>query len=323
VIYGLLRWITGISLNWFYSDIRVVGEENIPAYGPLLIAVNHQNSLVDSLLAGWIVPRRIAMTAKATLTENPLIALFFRALHIVPLRRVSDHARNPSDLPVDRARNAEAFKEILNLLERNGAVLIFPEGKSHNESGLEPLKTGLARLALQARDKWAIAGLRILPLGLVFEDKGTPSTVVGVYVGEAIEMDLWPGSDHTTLTQEIANRLRAVSERAGLPPKRLDPIKSHGAICTRFIALAAWWGRLTHQVPIRLARSIAVKRSTAADEPAMFTIVFGVGLVLLTYAIHLAIVGMIVHSLWFDCLYLAGLLSGAYWAAFQQHPRRY
>jgi hypothetical protein len=144
-----------------------------------------------------------------------------------------------------------------------------------------------------------------------------------VYIGEAIEMDLWPDSDHTTLTQEIANRLRAVSERSGLPPKRPDPIKSHSAIRTRFIALAAWWGRITHQVPIRLARSIAVKRSTNADEPAMFTIVYGVGLVLITYAIHLAIVGMIVHSFWFDCLYLAGLLSGAYWAAFQQHPRRY
>jgi len=50
---------------------------------------------------------------------------------------------------------------------------------------------------------------------------------------------------------------------------------------------------------------------------------FGVGLVLLTYVIHLTIVGVIVHSFLFDCLYLAGLLSGAYWAAFQQHPRRY
>ena len=55
----------------------------------------------------------------------------------------------------------------------------------------------------------------------------------------------------------------------------------------------------------------------------MLTIVFGIGFVLLTYAIHLAIVGMLVHSLWITCLYLAGLLSGAYWAAFERHPRRY
>ena len=66
-----------------------------------------------------------------------------------------------------------------------------------------------------------------------------------------------------------------------------------------------------------------MKRSTSADEPAMLTIVFGIGLVLLTYTIHLTIVGAITHSLWIDGLYLGGLLGGAYWAAFQQHPRRW
>ena len=324
MIYGLLRWITGIALHWFYSDIRIVGEEKIPVGGPLLIAVNHQNALVDSLIVGWLVPRPISMTAKATLADNPFIAILFRILHVVPLRRVSDEAQRSNGLPVDRSRNAGAFKEILNLLGRNGAVLIFPEGKSHNEIGLEPLKTGLARLALQARDKSAIKGLKILPLGLVFEDKGTPNTVVGAHVGQVIEMDSWPDKDHTKLTEEIADRLRAVSEEAGLPQTHLSHSRDDsGVVRERVIALVAWWGRLTHRLPVRIARSLAVKRSTNADEPAMFTIMFGVGLVLLTYVIHLTIVDVLVHSFLLDCLYLAGLLSGAYWAAFQRHPRHY
>lgn len=324
MIYGLLRWITGIALHWFYSDIRITGAERIPATGPLLIAVNHQNALVDSLIVGWLVPRRIAMTAKATLADNPFISILFRMLHVVPLRRVSDEVRKQNGLPVDRSRNAQAFAEIFNLLERSGALLIFPEGKSHNEAGLEPLKTGLARLALQARNDRGITRLVILPLGLVFEDKGTPGTAVGAHVGTAIEMDSWRGSNHTILTQEIADRLRAVSEDAALPRREFSQAKENSnTLRERAIALAAWWGRLTHELPVRIARSIAVKRSTDADEPAMFTIMFGVGLVLLTYIIHLTIVGMIVHSFFFDCLYLAGLLSGAYWAAFQPHPRRY
>jgi hypothetical protein len=66
-----------------------------------------------------------------------------------------------------------------------------------------------------------------------------------------------------------------------------------------------------------------VKRSTNADEPAMLTILFGIGLVLVTYVIHLAIVGALGHSILIDALYLLGLLTGAYWAAFEQHPRRY
>ena len=285
--------------------------------------MNHQNALVDSLIVGWVVPRKITMTAKATLTENPLIAFLFKLLHVVPLRRVSDEARKTNGSPIDRSRNREAFGDIMDLLGRSGAVLIFPEGKSHNELGLEPLKTGLARLALQARGQDAIEGIRILPLGLVFEDKGTPGTVVGVRIGHAIEMDTWSGTDHTELTEEIATRLRAVSEEAGLPKPASLPDQSQDSAKELFIAFAAWWGRLTHRTPIRLARTIALRRSTNADEPAMLTILFGIGLVLVTYAVHLTIVGVLAHSVWVGAIYLIGLLIGAYWAAFEPHPRRY
>lgn len=324
MIYGLLRWIAGIALHWFYNDIRIVGAEKIPMDGPLLIAANHQNALVDSLIVGWLIPRRIAMTAKATLADNPLMSLLFRMLHVVPLRRASDELRKQNGLPVDRSRNAQAFAEIFKLLERNGALLIFPEGKSHNEAGLEPLKTGLARVALQARDEHAITGLRILPLGLVFEDKATPGTAVCAHVGSVIELDFWRGNDYMILTEEIAERLRAVSEDATSPRKEFGQAEaSSNTLRERGIAIAAWWGRLTHQLPVRIARNMAVRRSTDAGEPAMFTILFGIGLVLLTYVVHLTVLGIVVHSLLFDCLYLAGLLSGAYWAAFQQHPRHY
>jgi 1-acyl-sn-glycerol-3-phosphate acyltransferase len=296
----------------------------IPASAPLLIAVNHQNALVDSLIVAWVVPRRIAMTAKATLVRNPLVALVFRVLGVVPLSRVNDEAQKSNGSPADHSRNTGAFREILNLLGQRGAVLIFPEGKSHNEVGLEPLKTGLARLALQARDKRSIKGVTILPLGLVFEDKGVPGTIAGVHVGEPIEMDSWPNTNHVALTEEIARRLRSVSEEAALPLPEGDIVRQrNSSLKEKLITLAASWGRLTHQFPVRIARSIAVKRSTDADQPAMLTIMFGIGFVLLTYAIHLTILGVLIHSFWISSLYLASLLSGAYWAAFEQHPRRY
>jgi 1-acyl-sn-glycerol-3-phosphate acyltransferase len=322
MIYSVLRWIAGIALHWFYRDIRVVRADRIPESGPLLVAVNHQNALVDSLIVGWLMPQHITMTAKATLADNPFISLFFRMMHVVPLRRMSDEPRKSSELPFDRSRNKGAFREILSVLHRSGTVLIFPEGKSHNETGLEPLKTGLARLALQARDETALAGLRILPVGLVFEDKGVPGTVVRAHVAEPIDMDFWPGTDRANLTAEIAKRLRAACEEAGLPPDQTDSATPGNTLRERMISCAAWWGRLTHELPIRVARNIAVKRSTSADEPAMLTITFGIGFVLLSYVIHLAIVGAITHSLLIDGVYLGGLLGGAYWAAFQRHPRQ-
>jgi len=324
MIYSALRWVNGIALHWFYRDIQVTGRNNIPADAPLLIAVNHQNALVDSLIVGWVIPRRITMTAKATLTDNPLIALLFKTVGVIPLRRVSDEARKSTGVPADRSRNKEAFREILDLLERRGAVLIFPEGKSHNEIGLEPLRSGMARLALQARDERSIAGVRILPVGLVFENKGVPGTIAGVNIAEAIDVDSWPNADPVALTEEIAVRLRSVSEEAAVPqPEAAVNTKEKRSLKGRLIGLAALWGRLTHQLPVRLARRIAVKRSVDADQPAMLTIMFGIGFVLLAYAIQITILGTLVGSFWLSTLYLVSLLAGAYWAAFERHPRRY
>jgi 1-acyl-sn-glycerol-3-phosphate acyltransferase len=324
MIYSALRWVNGVALHWFYRDIRVTGRQNIPCDVPLLIAVNHQNALVDSLIVGWVIPRRITMTAKATLTENPLIALLFKMLGVVPLRRISDEVRKSTGVPADRSRNTGAFREILDLLGKRGAVLIFPEGKSHNELGLEPLRSGLARLALQARDERSIREVRILPVGLVFENKGIPGTIAGVNIGEAIEIDSWPNADHVALTEEIAVRLRKVSEEATVPePEAPVTTKERRSLKERLIGLAASWGRLTHQLPVRLARHIAVKRSIDADQPAMLTIMFGIGFVLLTYVIQLTILGTLVRSFWLSTLYLVSLLGGAYWAAFERHARRY
>ena len=35
MIYGLLRWITGIALHWFYNDIRIVGAEKNSSGRPI------------------------------------------------------------------------------------------------------------------------------------------------------------------------------------------------------------------------------------------------------------------------------------------------
>ena len=320
MIYAALRWVAGVALHWFYGDIRVVGREKIPRDVPVLIAVNHPNALVDSLVIGWLMPRRVVMTAKATLLNNPFIAALFRVLGVVPLRRASDELHAKDSRKANPGRNSSAFREMLHVLAANGAVLIFPEGTSHSNKELVPLKSGLARIALQARDIAHIGAVHIVPIGLLFENKATPGTIVGVRVGDPIEMDSWaPASDPAALTAELTKRLRAVTENAELPPATGSTSKSHSTVQAVAIRTAAWWGRLTHRLPIRIARRWAVDMSTDPDEPAMFTIVIGLGLVLATYAIHLTLVDVLTHSIWIALLYLGALLIGAHWAAFEPH----
>lgn len=212
-MYPLLRAIAGVALRWYYRDIQVEGLARIPRQRPLLLVVNHPNALIDALLVVWLVPRRILITAKATIFRNPLGGVLLRWLGVVPLRRASDEAKQGGSR--SPARNKETFRAVYDALRGNGTVLIFPEGKSHDEPSLAPLKTGAARMALYAQEAGSVGDLAIVPIGLTFERKEAPRTRVLVQIGEPIILGAWrapagvPASD--ALTAEIDARLRAVT----------------------------------------------------------------------------------------------------------------
>lgn len=304
------RWLGGIALHWFYRDIIVDGRERIPRDGPILVAMNHQNALVDALLAMSVVPRDVRITAKATIGANPLGALLVRSLGIVPLRRSADEGAT-----VDRSRNEHAFAAIESALRDREAVLMFPEGRSHNEPGIAPLKTGLARAALRARAS-GVHGIRIVPIGTAFEDKSRPGTDAALVVGELIDVDAWSGDEPHPLTTAVANQMSAAAERGIelLAHRDRSTSRRRGSLARGL----AWWGEVTHRIPLRIARRLAVARSTDADQPAMYTMAFGLGLVLLFYvAVGVALAtfaGPIVAL-----AAVASLIVGAHAAAYVDH----
>lgn len=320
MIYRLLRWFTGIALHWFYSSIQVNGREKIPATGPVLLAASHHNALVDALIAGWITQRRLTLTAKATLMDNIFLAWLFPIIGVVPLRRASDERQRAKTTPIDPSRNTNAFDSILDALEKEGMILIFPEGKSHSEPALAPLKTGVSRIALDARDKRNVRGLQIVPLGLSFEDKGNPGTAVLAEVGEPIVMDDVASIKVEDLTQEVAQRLAAVSLKQPEPSPDREAIRRKGGVHPLASPLGAW-GELTHRYIVNYARDIAVKRSNNPDDPAMLTIVYGLIFILVSYAVQFAVVTALLNP-WWAMVYVATLPFGAYWAAFKDHPRK-
>lgn len=319
MLYALFRWFTGIALHWFYSNIEVVGNERIPVRGPVLLAASHHNALVDCLIAGWIIPRRLTITAKATLMDNAFLAWLLPTVGVVPLRRASDERDARSTGNVSKSRNTDAFKALLDSLKSGHMVLIFPEGKSHNEPALAPLKTGIARIALEARDVRGISGLQINPLGLSFEDKANPGTAVLAEFGEPIFMDGLGSIDVASLTRLIEDRLAAVSLKQPQTSTNRDLIKRKGVIRPLASPLAAW-GELTHRYIINMARDLAVARSKNPDDPAMLTIVFGLVLILLSYFFQFAIVTALLNA-WWAALYTATLALGAYWAAYESHHK--
>lgn len=319
MIYGLLRWFTGIALHWFYSSIQVLGRERIPASGPVILAASHHNALVDALIAGWIAPRRLTLTAKATLMDNVFLRWLFPVIGVVPLRRVSDEMKKRHTEKVDPSRNTGAFESILDVLEKGEMILIFPEGISHSNPQLAPLKTGASRIALEARDKRGIRNLEIIPLGLSFEDKGNPGTAVLAEVGEPILMDSMGNPTVEELTTLLSNRLAGVSLKQPDPSPDRDAVKRKGGVHPLASPLGAW-GELTHRYIINYARDLAVKRSRNPDDPAMLTIIFALLFILVSYAVQFFLVAALLNP-WWAALYVATLPLGAYWAAFRNHPR--
>ena len=215
MFYALMRRLARMALRWYYRGVEVTGAERVPADAPLLIVANHPNAMIDPMLVATTLSRRVTFTGKATLFDSPLFRVFLRALGMVPLRRASDErARRHAGGQPDPKRNEDAFHAVIEALAAHRAVLIFPEGKSHDEPAMAPLKTGTARMALQARAA-GVRGLQILPVGFVFEEKGRPRSRILVEVGEPLPLDSWPdvdaGNAVARLTAEIDRRLRSVT----------------------------------------------------------------------------------------------------------------
>lgn len=173
----LLAGLARALLAVFFRRIEVEGEERVPRQGPLLVVANHVNGLLDAMLVLAALPRVPRFLGKSTLWEIALLRPFLGWARVIPVHR-------PGDPGADPARNAETFAAAARVLAGGGAVALFPEGRSHSEPGLAPLKTGAARIALQAESLAPGLGVRVLPVGMVFDAKERFRSRVLVEIGE-------------------------------------------------------------------------------------------------------------------------------------------
>jgi 1-acyl-sn-glycerol-3-phosphate acyltransferase len=184
---AVVNVIARVTLGVFFRHIEVVGAENVPASGPVLVVANHVNNLIDPMLLLAFRGRTPRFLAKSTLWAHPVVMPLLALAGALPVYRKQDGE--------DVRRNRETFDRALRELSAGGAVAIFPEGRSHNEpgslplkTGATPLKTGAARIALEATAAPQRLPLRVLPVGLVYEEKERFRSRVLVLVGRPLEV---------------------------------------------------------------------------------------------------------------------------------------
>ena len=202
-----LSHVSHAALRVYYRLHRAGGP--VPRSGPVLLVANHPNSLLDPAMVALAARRPVRFLAKAPLFTDRLVGFLVRGAGSIPVYRKSD---DPSQV----GRNEEMFRAVHQALAGGAAVGIFPEGLSHSDPSLAPLKTGAARIALGTLASHNVR-VPIVPIGSVFRDKNVFRSEALVTVGQAIAWDdLSPdtaGDGHAVreLTQRIDRALRDVT----------------------------------------------------------------------------------------------------------------
>ena len=224
-------------------------EGTIPADGPVLLVANHPNALIDPVVVTAAAGRPVRWLGKSTLVFNPVIGWLFRAVGTIPVYRRQDDASQ-------MGRNAETFSAAVQALEGGSVVALFPEGISHDAPALAPLKTGAARLALQAARAMGHS-IPIIPVGVIYRDASSFRSPAGVVIGPPIAWDDLVGRDAedreavTVLTERIGDALGEVT-------RQLDSWSDQSVVEHAAAVVAATTGESTP--PSWIARASGIHR---------------------------------------------------------------
>ncbi len=179
--YQTFRYlITKTGLYFFYKRIIIEGKHNIPKNKPLLFLPNHQNSFMDALLVATHANPYLYFLTRAKAFNPPLLGKFIRSLNMLPVYRVRDGLSSVT-------KNNAIFDECIRYLNRNDAILVFPEANHDLKRRIRPLSKGFTRIAFDAevRSNWEM-DLQVIPVGVNYTEHRRSRNDVKVVFGEPV-----------------------------------------------------------------------------------------------------------------------------------------
>jgi 1-acyl-sn-glycerol-3-phosphate acyltransferase len=193
--YVVLRAWARSALYVFYRS-ETFGRERVPTDRPVIFAANHSNALGDVAVVVASTPKFPHFLATETWWKRRPVRLLFELGGVLPVRRRADGP--------DPRGNEETFAVCFRALAAGAHLVIFPEGVMHPEPELLPLKTGAARIAIGASAHGT--EVAIVPVGLVYEERGRWRSHAVVRFGEPIFVD--ERCDVRALTDRLAAALQ-------------------------------------------------------------------------------------------------------------------
>ena len=218
---ALMRFMVNVYLAGLF---QVVGLENVPRKGALLICPNHSATLDPPLVPAFVPRDDTWNMAKSEFFRKPLSAFIYRSYHAFPVVRHT----------ADRA----ALKRSFDLLKAGQALIIYPEGTRVESGVLAKPEPGAGFIAQKA-------GCPVLPVALTGTRECLPKgawwprrTRVTITFGKPF-LVLPKRADGTRVSHEDASDAIMLAVAELLPPEQrgvfndLEPLRKRLAGVTR------------------------------------------------------------------------------------------
>ncbi|CAN5290725.1 hypothetical protein BH11MYX1_BH11MYX1_45990 [soil metagenome] len=219
-------------IRLYFRDIERIGTPpTVETCGRVFVS-NHHNALIDPILVLTDAACEISPIAKSTLWDVPGLRWLLDRAGAVPIVRKQDTPHKSA------GDNDTAFDTIASHLAQGGNILIFPEGTSHSEPRLAPLRTGAARMLVAAEGR-----------------KGTPQTFQAV----ALEFDR--RDDFRSRCLVLWGPVRTLAEVGGIGEERIARITEQMAEDLRGLLVEGG----THEERRLIARVAEMLANDAGD----------------------------------------------------------
>jgi len=209
VLWKVVKALIKAGLKLFFEKMEVIERGTIPAKGPVIITSNHPSSMMDVLIIGTMIPRRVHFLATGALFNSRFLAKLLRAFGAIPIYRVKDDPRTAR-------QNLRVFSLCRQLLRKGEAIALFPEGTTHSEQRLKDLRRGVAHIALgaEAENDFDLK-VKLFPVGLNYSDPTIFRSRVLMIVGRPMTMGKYksqyvadPRSAELAMTSDLQEVLR-------------------------------------------------------------------------------------------------------------------
>ncbi|MEO7309909.1 MAG: 1-acyl-sn-glycerol-3-phosphate acyltransferase [Chitinophagaceae bacterium] len=177
MLYYFLKYLIGLSMQFFYRRVTLINSKGLHLRGPLMIAANHPNSFIDALYFAVNNDRPIHVITRGDVFEKPAMGKMLRGFKLIPIFRIRDGKDKLGN-------NDDTADAVIDVLRKGGIVMIFVEGYCvHQTELILPLKKGSPRMVIECWKQGI--DVKILPLWIRYDSFDDFGKILDANFGEA------------------------------------------------------------------------------------------------------------------------------------------